>query len=70
MDFSKFTFAKKYTRYDKQFELFFDFDLKEITGHNRKTFDYGLSLRYFLESNPGKQIFLTLTQVPDFYELV
>ncbi len=68
MDFSKFTFAKKYTRYDKQFELFFDFDLKEITGHNRKTFDYGLSLRYFLESNPGKQIFLTLTQVPDFYE--
>src|SRR3989344_287060 len=68
MDFSKFTFNKKYTRFDKQFELFFDFDLKEITGHNRKTFDYGLSLRYFLENNPEKQIFLTLTQVPDFHE--
>ena len=68
MDFTKFIFSKKYSWYDKKFELFFDFDLKEITGHNRKTFDYGLSLRYFLENNPGKQIFLTLTQVSDFYE--
>jgi hypothetical protein len=68
MDFSKFTFSKKYTKNSQVLELFFDFDLKEITGHNRKTFDYGLSLRYFLENNSGKQIFLTLTQVSNFYE--
>mgnify|MGYP001591101343 CR=1 FL=1 len=68
MDYSKFNITKRYITHEKQFELSFDFELKEITGHNRKTFDYGLSLRYFLENNPGKQIFLTLTQVPDFSE--
>jgi len=68
MDFSKFTITKKYIRNNTQFELFFDFDLKEITGHNRKTFDDCRSLLYFLQSNLGKVIYLTTTQTTDFYE--
>lgn len=68
MDFSKFSLTKKYTRNDTEFELLFDFNLREITRHNRKTFDDCQSLLYFLQNNIGKKIYITLEQVTDFYE--
>ena len=68
MDFIKFIFNKKYNRHDKQFELFFDFDIKEITGRNSKTFDGYQSLLYFLEINTEKNIYITQTAVTDFCE--
>lgn len=68
MDLSKYIFLKKYLRNGDQFSLFFDFKLQDLTGHNRKTFDDCQSLLYFLQNNSGKQIFLTLTQTPDFLE--
>lgn len=66
MTFDNYTICKKYLRGDVEFELHFDFDLKDITGHNRKTFDYCQSLIYFLQNNTGKQIYLTKTLVEDF----
>ena len=68
MDFTKFTFSKKYSRNDRILELSFDFDIKEVTGRNSKTFDDYNSLLYFLLNNPKKQIFLTQTQNSDFCE--
>lgn len=68
MDFSKFTFSKKYIRNEKELELAFDFDLKELTGRNSKTFDDYASLLYFLLNHPEKKIYITLTQTDDFYE--
>lgn len=68
MDFSKFTFSKKYVRSEKELELLFDFDLKEITGHNRKVFDDWKSLLYYLQNNPEKKLFITITQTDSFYE--
>lgn len=68
MDFTKFTFSKNYIRNNSQFLLNFDFDLQEITGYNRKTFDDYQSLLYFLQNHSEKQIFLTQTQTLDFYE--
>ena len=68
MDFTKFTYSKNYLRNNNQFSLCFDFDLREITGHNRKTFDDCQSLLYFLINNPEKQIFLTKDQICDFCE--
>jgi len=68
MEFEKFTLSKNYLRNNNQFLLYFDFELRDITGHNRKTFDDCQSLLYFLQNNLGKQIFLTLTQTPDFCE--
>src|SRR5690348_10184762 len=66
MNVDSFTICKKYLRGETEFELYFDFNLSEITGHNRKTFDYGQSLIYFLQNNSGKKIYLTKTQVDDF----
>src|SRR3989338_1793480 len=69
MDFSKFVFNKKYNRHDKQFELSFDFDLKEINeGKNKKTFNDYQSLLYFLETHTEKKIFVTRTEIADFCE--
>ncbi len=68
MDFSKFTFSKKYVKGGMNFELFFDFDLKEATGHNRKTFDDYKSLLFFLENNTDRKIFITQTQTQDSFE--
>ena len=68
MDFTKFTFSKNYLRKENRFSLSFDFNLQDITGHNRKTFDDCQSLLYFLLNSPEKQIFLTRTQTPDFCE--
>ncbi|MDO8610348.1 MAG: hypothetical protein Q7R95_07400 [bacterium] len=68
MDFTKFTFSKNYIRNNSQFLLNFDFDLREITRYNRKTFDDYQSLLYFLQNHSEKQIFLTQTQALDFYE--
>ena len=68
MDFSKFTFSKKYIRNEKELELSFDFDLKEITGHNRKVFDDCRSLLYYLQNNVEKKLFITLTQTDSFCE--
>ncbi|OGE80973.1 MAG: hypothetical protein A3E98_03080 [Candidatus Doudnabacteria bacterium RIFCSPHIGHO2_12_FULL_48_11] len=66
MDFSKFTFFKRYKKNNTQ--LLFDFDIREYTGHLSKTFDYHLSLSHYLEDNQGKEIFLTLTETADFYQ--
>jgi len=68
MDFNEFTFSKKYLRNDEQLSLFFDFDLQDLTNHNRKTFDDCQSLLFFLQNNLEKQIYLTRTKVSDFYE--
>lgn len=68
MDFSKFTISKKYKRNDLEYELFFDFDIIQHAGHKRKTFDDYKSLLYFLETNPEKRIYITLTQIQDSYE--
>lgn len=66
MNYEGFTICKKYLRGEQEFELNFDFDLKEITGHNRKSFDYGQSLIYFLQNNTKKKIYLTKNLVADF----
>lgn len=68
MDFSKFIFLKKYQRNNKQLELFFDFDIREVTGRNSKTFEDYASLLYFLQSNEEKKVFITLTQTTDSFE--
>lgn len=68
MDLSKFTVLKKYIRNNLEYELLFDFDLREITGHNRKTFDDCQSLLYFLQGNVGKKIFITRTLVSESHE--
>lgn len=64
MDYSKFIYKHKY-RGNK--ELSFDFNIKEHTGHNKKTFEDYLSLICFLDNHPEKQIFLTLNKVDDFF---
>ena len=68
MDFNRFIFSKTYLRNENRYSLLFDFDLRTITGHNRKTFDDCQSLLYFLQNNLGKQIYLTENQTPDFCE--
>lgn len=65
MDFSKFTFTEFYKGGIK---LFFDFNIKEITNHNRNTFDDYRSLIYFLENNKEAQIYITKEQTDDFYQ--
>ena len=68
MDFSKFTIFREYTKNFIKYELFFDFDLKEITGHNKKTFDGYKGLLFYLENNPGRKIYLTLTKIQESFE--
>ncbi len=68
MDLSRFTNVKKYLRNGQEYQLFFDFDLKELTGHNRKTFDDFQSLLYFLQNNIGKKILITQVLVDESYE--
>ena len=65
MDFSKFTYTQTY---QGNIKLFFDFDIKGHTGHNKKTFDGYLSLISFLERNLTKKVYITKKQTDDFYE--
>src|SRR5688572_9675265 len=68
VDFTKFIYVKKYLRMETQLQLFFDFDLKDITIKNTKVFDDYTSLLHYSLKNPDKQIYLTRTQVVDFCE--
>ena len=65
MDFSKFTYQKIYKGLKT---LHFDFDIKEFTQHTKSTFKSYHSLINYLTSFPEKSIYLTQTQVEDFFE--
>ncbi len=65
MNFSKFTFIKHYKGGKV---LRFDFDIKNVTGHNRSTFYFYRTLIYFLDKNSDKAIYITQSQTEDFYE--
>lgn len=65
IDFSRFIYSK---RYDQK-EIFFDFSLATLTGHNGKSFKGFASVKTFLEKNPDRTIYLTLDQVLDFCEV-
>ena len=64
MDFSKFKLKKNY--HGK--EVFFDFVLKDHTGHGGKAFKGFASIKTFLEDNSDRAIYLTLDQTADFHE--
>lgn len=68
MDFPRFTFSKKYTRSSVEYELLFDFELRENTGHNKKTFDGYKSLIQYLENHCDRKIYITQTQTTNSYE--
>jgi hypothetical protein len=53
---------------ETQLELFFDFDLRDITVKNTKVFDDYASLLHYSLKNPDKKIYLTRTQTLDFCE--
>lgn len=65
IDFSRFTYSK---RYDQK-EIFFDFSLATLTGHIGKSFRGFASVKTFLEKNPDRIIYLTLDQTSDFCEI-
>ena len=64
MDFSRFTLKKYY----RGRGVFFDFNLKDYTGHSGKSFTGFASIKTFLERNSDRIICLTLDQTPDFHE--
>lgn len=65
MDFSKFTNIKSYKG---GYKLRFDFDIRQLTKHGKSTFDAYKSLVHFLENNPEKEIYITISQTEDFFE--
>jgi len=68
MDFTRFIFSKRYLRNSIRYELLFDFDLREFTQHNRRTFDGYKSLIQYLENHNDRKIFITRTQTEDSFE--
>ena len=68
MDFSRFTFTKRYIRNSTEYELLFDFDLRDLTHHNKKTFDGYKSLIQYLENHRDRKIFVTQTQTQSSFE--
>lgn len=64
VDYKKFTPRK----YENGIVLNFDFNLRIVTGHNKKVFDSYGSLITFLKKNPTKNIYITLDQTDDLLE--
>lgn len=67
MEFTKFIYSENYNLKGVSYTLKFDFNIRSV-GSSRNTFDCYSTLLYFLKGNPQKEIFITQTQIEDFYE--
>jgi len=65
MDYSKFIYIEKNDYHTKTF--LYDFDIKDFTKKQRNTFPNIWSIIAYLDKNPKKQLYLTQTEVEEYF---